>query len=135
MLLDVQQFGNLLMGFLLEHIQVEYRSASVGKLCHKREQHLFGQPVAGLCHARLVGNVGKLLLVQHQPVEPLLPPQVVDGLRHHDSRHPGAQRALAPKGEVGENFDEAIVQHIVRRIDIARIAVAHRQHLLGVTSV
>ena len=39
------------------------------------------------------------------------------------------------EGEVGENFDEAIVQYVMGRIDIARIAVTYRQHLLGVEGV
>ena len=36
---------------------------------------------------------------------------------------------------MGENFDEAIVQYVMGRIDIARIAVTYRQHLLGVEGV
>ena len=67
--------------------------------------------------------------------ETLLFPQVVYRLRHHYPCHPGTQCTFATEGEVGENFDEAIVQYVMGRIDIARIAVTYRQHLLGVEGV
>jgi hypothetical protein len=43
--------------------------------------------------------------------------------------------AIAVKHHQAENFDEAIVQYVMGRIDIARIAVTYRQHLLGVEGV
>ena len=45
------------------------------------------------------------------------------------------RRTFTAKREAGEDFDKAIVQNIVRRIHIARITVAYRQHLLGIESV
>ena len=79
--------------------------------------------------------VGQLFLIHHQLAETLLFPQVVYRLRHHYPCHPGTQCTFATEGEVGENFDEAIVQYVMGRIDIARIAVTYRQHLLGVEGV
>lgn len=133
--LDVEHFSYLLVRLLLEDIQIEDRSAPVGQLGHKGHQHLFGNVIPGFDNACLVWNLGKLFFTHHQLTETLLSPQVIDGLGHHHPCHPRAQRTLATKGEVGEDFDEAIVQHVMSRINVARITVAHRQHLLGIEGV
>lgn len=135
MLLDVEYAGNLLMRFLLEDVQVEHRAASVGKFRYESHQHFFGKAVAGFGYIGFVRHVRKLFFRHNQLVEALPLAQVVDGLRHHHPRHPRAQSAFTAKGEVGEDFDETIVQYVMGRIDVARIAVAHRQHLLGIEGV
>ena len=37
-----------------------------------------------------------------------------------------------PERKVGKNLDETVMQYIVRRIHIARIAETYHQHLLGI---
>lgn len=135
MFLDVEQAGYLLMRLLFEDIQVEHRPATVGQLGHKLHQHFFGQVASAFGYRSLVYHVGQLLFIDHQLGEALLPPQVVDGLGHHYARHPRGQRAFAPKAEVGEDFDETVVQHIMGFVHIARIAIAHGQHLAGIKGV
>lgn len=112
-----------------------FLSNSIGKFRHERHQHFFGNTASGFGNACFIRNVGQLFLIHHQLAETLLFPQVVYRLRHHYPCHPGIQCTFATEGEVGENFDEAIVQYVMGRIDIARIAVTYRQHLLGVEGV
>ena len=133
--LDVKQAGYLLMRLFLEHVQVEDRSASVGQLGHELHQHFLRKRASTLHHLRFVHYVGKLFLVDHQLIEALLATQVINSLRHHHTRHPRAQRAFAAEGEIGEDFDEPIVQHIMGFVHIARIAIAHGQHLAGIKGV
>lgn len=135
MFLDVKHLRYLLVRLLLEDVQVEHRAASVGQLGHQLHQFFFGEAGAGFGQALVVRHVGQLFFVHHQLGEALPAAQMVDALRHHHPGHPRAQRTLPSKGEVGENLDEAIVQYVMGRIDIARIAVAHRQHLLGIKGV
>lgn len=135
MLLDMEQLRYFLVRLFLEDIQVEHGTASVGKLRHKCHQHFFRQVAPAFGNTCFVLHIGKLFFVYHQLAETVLPPQIVDGLRHHDPRHPCAQRTFATKRETGEDFDKAVMQNIVRRIHIARITVAHRQHLFGIESV
>ncbi len=66
--------------------------------------------------------------------ETLLFPQVVYRLRHHYPCHPGTN-AFATEGEMGKDFDEPIVQYVMRSIFVARIAVAYRKHLLGIKGI
>lgn len=130
-----QHFRYLLVRFFFEHIQVENGSASIGQVGHKGQQLRFGEAAAAFGYTGFVGHVGQLLFVNHQLGDSLLPSQVVYGLRHHHSCHPGGQCTLSFEGEVGEDFDEPVMQYVVRRIHVARIAVAHRKHLFGIKGV
>lgn len=135
MFLDVEQFRYFLMRLLLEHVQVEHGTTPIGKFCHKRHQHFFGKPAPAFGNTRFVLHIGKLPFTYHQLAETVLLPQIINGLCHHHPCHPSTQCTFATKGKVGEDFDKAVMQNIVRRIHIARITVAYRQHLLGIESV
>ena len=136
MLLDAQQRGNLLVRLFLEHVEVEHRPATCGQPGQQLHQHLLREAVGlAACHRLLVGTVGQLLFVHHQAGKAFALPQEVDGLGHHDPRQPRLQGALTPVGEVRERLDKPIVQHVVGSLHIARVAVAHGQHLLGITDI
>lgn len=133
--LDVKQAGYLLVRLFLEHIQVEDCSASVGQFGHKLHQHFLRQPASTFRDIRFIRHVRQLGVTDYQLIEALLTPQVVDGLCHHHARHPRDQRTFAPKGEIGKDLDETVVQHIVGFINIAHITIAHGQHLAGIKGV
>lgn len=135
MFFDVEYFRYFLMRFLFKDIQVEHRAASVGKFRYKFHQHLFGKIATGFGKIGIVRHVRKMFFIHHQLDEALLPPKVIYGLCHHHPCHPRAQCTLSAKREVGENLYETIVQYVMGRIDVARVTVAHRQHLLGVEGV
>ena len=135
MLFDAQQFGYFLVRPSLEHIEVEHRTATIGQLGHKPQQFFFAKAIAQPGYLVLIGHVGQLLFGHHQPRQAFTLPDVVNGLRHHHPRQPRAQPAFAPKGKAGEDLDKTVVQHIVRGVQVTRIAVAHRQHLFGITGV
>lgn len=135
MFLDSKHFRDLLVRFLLEDVQVENGAATIGQLGNECHQLLLGEAASRLDSACFVGEVGQLRFVGHQLADALLPPQVVYRLRHHHSRHPCGKCAFATEREMGEELDKPIVQYVVCRVDIARIAVAYRKHLLGVKGV
>ncbi len=77
----------------------------------------------------------ELLFMHYQLTDPFLPSQIIDRLSDHHPGYPCAERRFAPEGEVGENFDETVMQYIMRCIHIARIAETYRQHLFGIEGV
>lgn len=135
MLFDMKYLANFFMRSLFKDIQVEYGAASIGKFRYECHQYFLGKTIACFGNACFVHHVGKLFLIHHQLAEALLLPQVIYRLRHHYSGHPCAQCTFSTKGEVSEDFDETIVQYVMSRVDIARIAVTYRQHLLGIEGV
>lgn len=132
MLFDAEHGGYLFVRLFLEHIEVEHRATTIGKLGHERQQLFFGKSASGISK---FGNVGQLLLVYHQLCNPFLSPQVIERLGDHYPGDPRAERCIATEREIGEYLDETVVQYIMRRVHIARIAVAHRQHLSGIESI
>ena len=135
MFLDSKHFRYLLVRFLLEDVQVENGAATVGQFGNECHQLFLGEAASRLGSTCFIGEVGQLLFVGHQLADALPPPQVVYRLCHHHPRHPRGERTFAPEREVGEDLDKPIVQYVVCRVDIARIAVAYRKHLLGVKGV
>jgi len=128
MLFDTQHIGYLFVRLLFKHIKVENRPAPIGQICDKLHQLFFGNSPC-LPSFRKVGDVRYLFLVYLQLTDPLLPSQVIQCLSHHHPGNPRSERSLATKRKVGEYFDETVMQYIVRRFHIARIAETYRQHL------
>lgn len=132
MLFDAEHPSYLFVRLFLEHVEVEHRTATIGKLGHERQQLFFGKSASGIGKIR---NFGQLLFVYYQPGDPLPAPQVIERLGDHYAGNPCAERRVATKRKVGKYLDETVVQYIIRRVHIARVAVTHRQHLFGIESI
>ena len=134
MFLNVKHLGYLLVRFLFKHIKVENGSATIRQFGNKSHQLLFGDSNPS-SRVRYIRYIGKLLFMHYQLADSFLPPQEIELLSDHHPGYPCTERRLAPEREVGKNLDETVMQYIVRRIHIARIAETYRQHLFGIEGV
>ena len=123
----------------LQPVQVELPKISEGIILqitpNPDNQDFFRQAAACLGQRCLVRDVRHLLLAHQQAAEALLAPEVIQCLAHHHPVDPHLQRTFAPEGEVCEDLDEPVVQHIMCGIHIAHITVAHSQHLACIEGI